>query len=114
MANNRIHRCINSRRRRKRGVAPRYGMGWMAPESKYGQQNNNPNVYQPPPPQYGAPAYGNQPQYGNQQYAGNVNDGYYGQGHNEGVAPPPSAYYPQQQRGGDNVYAPPAGPPPGK
>ncbi|KAB5563481.1 hypothetical protein GE09DRAFT_785437 [Coniochaeta sp. 2T2.1] len=111
--------CVNSRRRRKRGLAPRYGTGWMAPANKFGPGNNN--NYVPPPPQY-TPQYnmGNYPPQGQQQqpqYTGqtfNSNEGYYGQ--QEGVAAPPQAYYGQQQRGvgGENVYSPPAGPPPGK
>jgi len=110
--------CFNSRRRRKQGLAPRYGTGWMAPASKFG---NNQGHYAPPPPQYSATPMNNYPQnnYPQQQpqHTGqtfNSNEGYYG-GHNEGVAPPPNSYYPPQRNmGGDNVYAPPAGPPPGK
>jgi len=106
--------CVNSRRRRKRGLAPRYGTGWMAPAHKYG---NNGGGYVPPPPQYSAtpmqnyPTNQQQPQYTGQTF--NSNEGYYG-GHNEGIAPPQNTYYPQRGVGGENVYEPPAGPPPGK
>jgi hypothetical protein len=108
-------RCANSRRRRKQGLAPRYGTGWMAPAPKYGPNNG---AYVPPPPQYSATPMQNYPQGQTQQpqYTGqtfNSNEGYYG-GHNEGVAPPPNTYYPQRGFGGENVYEPPAGPPPGK
>ncbi|KAF4966998.1 hypothetical protein FZEAL_10586, partial [Fusarium zealandicum] len=83
--------CLTmSRRRRRRGVKPMYGTGWMAggPNNKWGQNNQNthqmnnygnPNQqqygYGPPPP---PPAYGQQQQ---PQYTGttfNTNDGYYG------------------------------------
>jgi len=105
--------CINSRRRRKRGLAPRYGTGWMAP--KYG---HNTGAYVPPPPQYSATPMQNYPQGHTQQpqYTGqtfNSNEGYYG-GHSEGVAQPPNTYYPQRGVGGEDVYEPPTGPPPGK
>ncbi|KAH8905403.1 hypothetical protein BR93DRAFT_939381 [Coniochaeta sp. PMI_546] len=108
--------CINSRRRRRQGLAPRYGTGWMAPAPKY---SPNSGGYVPPPPQYTSTPMQNYPPPGQQQqpqYTGqtfNSNDGYYG-GHNEGVAPPPNTYYPQRGVGGENVYEPPAGPPPGK
>jgi len=117
-----LYCCVNSRRRRKRGLAPRYGTGWMAPANKYGQQNAG--GYVPPPPQY-TPQYGQatqmnnypqqpqQPQYTGQTF--NSNEGYYGNNnnnHQEGVAPPPQAY--TRGVGGENVYEPPAGPPPGK
>lgn len=104
--------CRNSRRRKNRGLAPRYGTGWMAPGPKYPQQNN-PGGYGPPPPQYtaGPPQdqYPPPPNPYGQQY--NNNQGYYS-GQQEGLQPPQNAYYPQQGR--DNVYEPPSGPPPGK
>jgi len=99
--------CVNSRRRRRRGLAPRYGTGWMANGPKYGAQQNNPQAYQAPPPQYAPPQ--------NQQYTGqtyNSNEGYY-HGQTQGVQQPTNSYYPEQ-RGGENVYSPPPGPPPGK
>ena len=96
-------RCFNTRRRRRQGLQPRYGMGWMAPP-KYSQ--NNPNAYAPPPPQYSQ-----YPQTEVQgQYTGNTftpQDGYYGYGN---VQQPPHTY--QRGTGGDAFEAP-AGPPPG-
>lgn len=101
--------CINSRRRRKRGLNPMYGTGWMAPNSKYGgphppnqQWASGYGNNAPPPPPYGGP-----PQ---QQYGGSP----YGQpppqnadfGQTEGVQQPPNAYH--------GVYSPPPGPPPGQ
>ncbi|KAK1460644.1 hypothetical protein CCUS01_08749 [Colletotrichum cuscutae] len=115
--------CMNSRRRRKRGVQPFYGTGWMSNNNKHNQQGtyayNQPyngqqqgyagypqqgGAYQNPPPAYG-PAQ-QQPQYTGTTF--NPNDGYYG-GHNEGIhlQQPQNAY----QR---DSYAAPAGPPPGK
>jgi len=95
-----IWACVNSRRRRKRGVQPMYGTGWMA-NGQYGHhQQNNPNAYHPPPPAYGAQqgqAYPMENQ--NTGATFRTADGYYGAG--------------QQQEGvhkGD--YAPPPGPPP--
>lgn len=98
--------CRNSRRRRKNGLNPRYGTGWMAPAPKYSQQNN-PGVYAPPPPQY-TPAPGQ-----NQGYNNNNNNyqGYYG-GQQEGIQPPQGAYYPPGNT--DNYYQAPPGPPPNK
>ncbi|PQE15485.1 Chitin synthesis Congo red RCR protein [Rutstroemia sp. NJR-2017a WRK4] len=109
--------CINSRRRRRRGVAPMYGTAWMAAPPPYGQQQHYPN--QPyngahAPPMYTPP--GVVPQQTGNTF--NSNDGYYGhhqyQGQNNGngieLQQPASAY----QRGGENVYQPPTGPPPGK
>jgi len=117
-----------SRRRRRRGVQPMYGTGWMAP-GKHGNQHNNHQMhdynynqnqggdfqqqqayggYPPAPP---PPAYGQQHQY--PQHTGttfNTNDGYYGQNNQQsyGVQPPDGTH----QRG--EVYSPPQGPPPGK
>lgn len=115
--------CISARRRRKRGLHPMYGTGWMASPGKHGGQ------YPPPQQQWYGPAQQQQPQYGPPQYDGQTgqyqygmtpqqnpqytgttfqtSDGYYG-GHNEGVQlqSPPNTY--------QSVYAPPAGPPPGK
>lgn len=99
--------CRNSRRRRKNGLNPRYGTGWMAPAPKYSPQNN-PGVYAPPPPQY-TPAPGQ-----NQGYNNNNNNnyqGYYG-GQQEGIQPPQGAYYPPGNT--DNYYQAPPGPPPNK
>lgn len=113
-------RCI-ARRRRRRGVQPFYGTGWMAPAGgKWGPNQNshqmhgynsgyNANYQQPnayganyqPPPAYGQ----QQPQYTGTTF--NPNDGYYGQ-QNSGVQPPQGTY----QR--DDPYGPPPNPPPGK
>ncbi|KAJ0121636.1 Protein RCR2 [Diaporthe amygdali] len=121
--------CISNRRRRRAGMNPRYGTGWMMPGQQYGngqqpqygngwfgqnKYNNNqqPQYQQPPPPQY-TPANGPVPnQYTGQTF--NSNEGYYGQHNNNNDIPlqqPGSSYYP---RGGDNVYEPPTGPPPAK
>ncbi|GJC84113.1 hypothetical protein ColLi_06951 [Colletotrichum liriopes] len=119
--------CMNARRRKRRGVQPFYGTGWMGGNNKhnqhqqatyaYNQQYNGQQQGYAGYPQQGAdgsypappPAYGQAQQ--NPQYTGttfNPNDGYYG-GHNEGIQlqQPQSSY----QR---DVYSPPAGPPPGK
>jgi hypothetical protein len=125
--------CISNRRRRKRGMHPRYGTGWMMPgaqhangqqpqysngwfgSNKYNNNNNQqPQYQQPPPPQY-TPAQGAVPnQYTGQTFSSN--EGYYGQHNNNNnsdipLQQPTSSYYP---RGGDNVYEPPTGPPPAK
>ncbi|KAF0332548.1 hypothetical protein GQ607_000564 [Colletotrichum asianum] len=112
--------CVSSRRRRKRGMSPFYGTGWMSNNQKYYPQNNTyaynqqypqqgygqgqPGQYQNPPPAYGQ----QQPQYTGTTF--NPNDGYYGN-HNEGInlQQPQNAYHQPQ-----GTYAPPAGPPPGK
>jgi len=126
--------CISNRRRRRRGLNPRYGTGWMMGGANNGQHgqpqygngwfghnknnHNNQQYYnqqQQAPPQYTPPAQG---PLGN-QYTGqtfNSNEGYYGHHNNNNgndvpLQQPGSSYYP---RGGDNVYEPPAGPPPAK
>jgi len=95
--------CISSRRRRRRGMAPMYGTGWMT---------NNTAKYGPPPPgvnnemyPQGPPAYNQQPQYTGTTF--NPNDGYYGNQQN-------GVQYPQNSYSRDQVYAPPTGPPPAK
>jgi hypothetical protein len=112
-----INRCYNSRRRRRRGMAPMYGTGWMG-----GNWGNKPPVG----PQYGGGGY-----YSNQPYNGgaappyeppipnqatgetfNSNDGYYGHNNAYELQQPQSSYHPQ--RGGDPVYDAPQGPPPRK
>ncbi|ELQ35761.1 hypothetical protein OOU_Y34scaffold00690g3 [Pyricularia oryzae Y34] len=104
----------SARRRRARGMAPIYGTGWVGPKpAAYQNNQNNPNTYYPPPPQYSANPQ--QPQYTGTAF--NPNDGYYG-GQQSGVQPPANTYVPPQNNatpaaGGDN-YAPPPGPPPGK
>ncbi len=103
--------CVNARRRRRRGMQPMYGTGWMGNNNKYGGAQQYPpqgyNHGQPPPPQYSTNAMPN-------QYTGNTfnaNEGYYGQ-HNQGVElqQPANTY----NRGGDHGYEPPPGPPPSK
>jgi hypothetical protein len=104
-----IWACINSRRRRRHGLRPMYGTGWMArgPNAPY---QNNPQAYNnpnQPPPAYGAPP--GQSYHMNQQYTGTTfqsHDGYYG--HHQGVQAPKQAYNNQS----NNDYAPPPGPPP--
>lgn len=99
--------CVTARRRRKRGLTPMYGSGWMARNTtQAGHYQNNPqgynnygnNNYQPPPPQYA--------QQTGQTY--NSNEGYYG----AGVQAPGNAYTGNREVGND--YAPPPGPPPAK
>jgi len=104
--------CINSRRRRRRGMAPMYGTGWMA--KPYGGPNQQQQHYG----QYGGPAppYSYNAPMGNQQTGNtfNSNDGYYGNHHGGDfeLQPPQNSYQPQ--RGGDPVYEAPLGPPPTK
>ncbi|KAI1433010.1 chitin synthesis regulation, resistance to congo red-domain-containing protein [Xylaria sp. CBS 124048] len=99
-----LYACLKSRRRRRQGMRPMYGTGWMAPNN--GQYHNNGpqasynDAYRQPPPAYGAPGqaypmnnqFQNTPSNYNQQASG--------------VEPPKNVYT------GD--YAPPAGPPPNK
>lgn len=105
--------CMNARRRRKRGVSPRYGTGWLG--GKYGGGNNQQTYYNNQQPGYGqaAPPY----EAPNQEYQNtgntfNSNEGYYGQQSGVELQQPQHSYQPQ--RGGEAVYAPPQGPPPGK
>ncbi|KAI9655052.1 MAG: hypothetical protein M1831_005012 [Alyxoria varia] len=112
--------CITARKRRRRGNAPMYGTGWMAPQhgpvNYYGpggpnaQPHYGNQQYQQPPPNYNASNagyYGGQPQdqYGQQ-------GGYYGQQTGTELQPPSGTYQPP--RGGENVYQAPDGPPPQK
>jgi len=110
-----IFSCINSRRRRRAGLAPRYGTGWLAgntpPGHNRAQYTNNYYSNEPydggAAPPYSPPV--------NQQYTGNTfnsNEGYYGQQSGVEMQPPQNAYQPQ--RGGDPVYDAPQGPPPKK
>ncbi|KAH9908999.1 chitin synthesis regulation, resistance to congo red-domain-containing protein [Xylariomycetidae sp. FL2044] len=106
-----IWACINSRRRRRRGVKPLMGTGWMAgPPPQY---HNNPQGYNaPPPPAYGAPPGQSYPMQG--QSTGNTfhpNDGYYGQ--HEGVQAPKNVHA-ADNNNSNNDYAPPPGPPPAR
>jgi hypothetical protein len=104
--------CINSRRRRRMGLPPRYGTGWLAGKTPYG--HNAPQYYNNGPQTYGAPAPPYSPPVEN-QYTGqtfNSNEGYYGQQNGIELQQPQHAYAPQ--RGGDPVYDAPQGPPPKK
>ncbi|KAF2797717.1 hypothetical protein K505DRAFT_322390 [Melanomma pulvis-pyrius CBS 109.77] len=103
--------CLTARRRRKAGRQPFYGTGWAARPGQgqnaqpyYNNQYNQPN--HPAPPYSAQP---NQTPYG-------ANQGYYGQQpygqQQQGVEL--QSPQPTYARGGDDVYAPPAGPPPGK
>ncbi|RYP03172.1 hypothetical protein DL764_005321 [Monosporascus ibericus] len=100
-----VNRCINSRRRRKRGLRPMYGMGWMGGNAGHAQHNNahayNNNNDHHPPPAYGAPQGPSYP-----MHSPHPSNGYYGQ--QEGVQQPKNTYAPA----GANDYAPPPGPPP--
>lgn len=111
-----LYRCISSRRRRRRGLRPFYGTGWMAPPKYPGPPGQGPDTYPPPPPAYGAPHQ--TPAYTGTSF--NTNNGYYG--HHEGIQmtpqPPQNTYHPsshQQANGANQEYfAPPPGPPPAK
>jgi hypothetical protein len=124
---NTFPRCLNNRRRRRRGLNPMYGTGWLPYSApKY---NNNGGVQ---PQNEQQPYYNNQPYNGGAappyqgqtgpigyQQTGNTfssNEGYYGH-ENAGhggieLQHPQSAYQPQ--RGGDPVYEAPPYAPPGK
>lgn len=124
-----IWSCITNKRRRRAGLQPRYGTGWMAP-GHWGQQNHYNNGApqqpqysnggwfghggnkhnQPPPPQY-TPNPG-PVQYNTTGQTFNSNEGYYGHHQNDvPLQQPQGSYYP---RAGENVYEPPSGPPPAK
>lgn len=112
--------CLNARRRRRNGVAPRYGTGWLSGKTPAGhapaQYNGNQNYYGNTPPNYGnnppldhpAPPYA-PPVY--TQATGNTNDGYYGQQSGIELQQPSSAYQPVRA---EQVYDAPTGPPPTK
>jgi hypothetical protein len=104
--------CLNSRRRRRQGLAPVYGTGWMAPAPKYDGYQNNANTYGPPPYTQNAQYQQYPPAPVQNQYTGSTftpSNGFYG-GH-DGPQPPQNTY----QRGvGGDAYEAPAGPPPGK
>ncbi|KAI1383255.1 chitin synthesis regulation, resistance to congo red-domain-containing protein [Hypoxylon trugodes] len=107
-----IWACVNSRRRRRQGLQPMYGTGWMAGQQD-GAHYNNPQGYNNnPPPAYGAPPGQSYPM--QNQYTGTTfspNDGYYGQ--HEGVVQPPKNVY-NNANANKNDYAPPEGPPPNR
>ncbi|KKY18211.1 hypothetical protein UCRPC4_g05056 [Phaeomoniella chlamydospora] len=103
------YRCLSARRRRRSGLQPYRGTGWVGRTPfGHGPAQYNPNYnqqaqYNPPPPQY-------TPQGGYYGGAGQ-NQGYFGGGQQNGVElQQPSNVY----RGGEPVYEPPAGPPPSK
>jgi len=106
-----VFSCINARRRRRRGLPPRYGTGWTT--GKWGNQqqpyyNNQPYNGGAPAPPYSPPAQ-------NYQYTGNTfnrDDGYYGQQSGVELQPPKNTY--PGVRGGDQVYEAPQGPPTNK
>lgn len=114
--------CYNSRRRRRRGMAPMYGTGWMASGPPGGQQYGHtapPGVYYSHEPYNGGAAPPYSPPLPKQTTGNtfNSNEGYYGQhgyGQTGGIElqEPSSSYQPQ--RGGDPVYEAPLGPPPRK
>ncbi|KAI9646355.1 hypothetical protein NHQ30_004345 [Ciborinia camelliae] len=105
--------CLNSRRRRRQGMQPMYGTGWMAKPPPYGHYNQaGAYHYGPPPPVYTQ----GQGQGIPQQQTGNTfqsNDGYYGH-HGEGIElqQPPNAYVREGGAGAGDVYQSPVGPPP--
>ena len=106
-------RCINARRRRRAGLNPYRGTGWLAGQTPPGHApaqytggppqpyfNNAPQpAFNPNPPIYSPPQ--TQPQ------------GYFG-GQQTGIElqQPNNSYQPQ--RGGEPVYGAPEGPPPAK
>ncbi|KIN04525.1 hypothetical protein OIDMADRAFT_17553 [Oidiodendron maius Zn] len=94
--------CLRNRRRRRLGLAPMYGTGWIGGRPGYGPNPNQP-YYNPNAPPYQAPM-------GFQQTGNtyNSNEGYYGR--DVELQQPPNVY----ARAGDPVYDAPAGPPPGK
>ncbi|KFY11123.1 hypothetical protein V491_07340 [Pseudogymnoascus sp. VKM F-3775] len=109
--------CVNSRRRRRQGLAPRYGTGWLAGKNGVNQQHYQNNGYQGQQSGYNyggaapAPPYSPPQQQYQQQYGGNAD--YYG-GQQSGIElqQPQSSYNPQMGR--EQTYEPPSGPPPGK
>jgi len=112
-----VFSCINARRRRRRGLPPRYGTGFLAGKTPPGHNRPQYTGYdggQTGPYNGGAPAPPYSPPVEN-NYTGNTfnsNDGYYGQQSGIELQPPQSAYQPP--RGGDPVYEAPQGPPPKK
>ncbi len=116
--------CINARRRRRRGLSPRYGTGWMGGKYSYNANPNNggynPGGYNPGGAAAAPPQYSQNPQNNpqNPQYTGNTfnsNEGYYGQQH-DGIQlqQPNSTYYPRGGVDNNDGYTPPPGPPPSK
>ncbi|KAG9246821.1 chitin synthesis regulation, resistance to congo red-domain-containing protein [Calycina marina] len=114
--------CTNARRRRRNGMAPMYGTGWIPAGNKY-QRNGNYGGAAPPYGGAPAPPYTGPSNIPNQNTGTtfNSNDGYYG-GHNQSpyaqpqqeyeLQPPQNTYH--SPRGEDPVYQPPPGAPPAK
>ncbi|KAL9065544.1 MAG: hypothetical protein Q9157_007439 [Trypethelium eluteriae] len=101
--------CITARRRRRQGLRPYHGTGWLA---SGGRPNYNAQPYYASQnPQQPANNYN----YGNNNappaYTPS-NAGYYGQ--NYEMQAPQNAYHPNGMRDGETAYAPPSSPPPGK
>lgn len=100
---------MNARKRRRQGVMPMYGTGWLAGKTPEGHNGpsytgyNNNNTTTTAPPQYSAPQ---NPQYTGQNF--NSNEGYYGQQNGIELQQPSATY------AGNGGYAAPAGPPPVK
>jgi len=118
--------CFNTRRRRRQGIAPMYGTGWMAGKPPVGQQSGYYNSNQPynggqpygnPAPPY-SPPIGNQATgntfNSNEGYYGNHTNGYAGQQSGIELQQPQNIYAPNRSIGGEPVYEAPQGPPPGK
>ncbi|KAJ4323219.1 hypothetical protein N0V94_001963 [Neodidymelliopsis sp. IMI 364377] len=97
--------CITARRRRKAGRTPFYGTGWAARPANNTAQPYYNNNYQNSAP---APPYSADTNTNNGYYGNGANQGYYGQQNGVELQQPQPAY------GGNNQYAPPPGPPPGK
>jgi len=109
--------CINARRRRRQGLPPRYGTGFLAGKTPVGHNAPQYNgYYQGQGPSGAYNGAGAAPPYSppvNNQTTGNTfnsNDGYYGQQSGIELQQPQNSYAPQ--RGGDPVYNAPQGPPP--
>jgi Chitin synthesis regulation, resistance to Congo red len=115
-------RCFTTRRRRRQGLSPVYGTGWMpfsGNKSNGAYPQNGAGYYNSNQPYNGGAAPPYSPPVENQQTSNtfNSNEGYYGghqggYGQNVELQPPQNAYYPQ--RGGDTVYEAPQGAPTGK
>lgn len=108
--------CYNSRRRRRLGMAPMYGTGWMGGNwgNKYGPQYGGNGQYYSNQPYNGGAAPPYEPPIPNQATGTtfNSNDGYYGHNNAFELQQPQHSYQPQ--RGGDPVYDAPLGAPPKK
>jgi len=111
-----VFSCLNARRRRSRGLPPRYGTGWIAGKPPVGHNGPQYNYYNganggynggAPAPPYSPPMENN-----NTGNTFNSNDGYYGQQSGIELQQPQHSYQPP--RGGEPVYGAPPGPPPAK